>query len=132
MDQVAQHEAKGSANRDFADWVVSQRRDSWDWIATAYFYSALHLVDAYLLAYYGKHCKSHEDRMEGIRSAAPRFSREQRENYQALYNLAHRARYAELRMSQDEVSEAVAHFYAPLSQWLVGEIARYVARQSAR
>ena len=79
MPSKAEHISKAEHNENFATTLNSDGSypDYRDWVVTAYFYSAVHYVEAYL-ATLGKHSPDHRIRDADIGSDAsrlPRFGR---------------------------------------------------------
>ena len=65
MPSFTQHLAKTRANLEFVTFLVSSGK-SFDWATTGYFYSAVHLVEAYFDRTKGLHCGNHSDRKSAI------------------------------------------------------------------
>ncbi len=117
--KLAEHWRKAGANDSFAQWVYESRPESCDWSATAYFYSALHLMDGYLHRQ-GYYCNTHKSRETTLAALvkANHFPADQFERYVNLYTLSISARYQELQIEQEDLEEAVAEDYLPLVDWL--------------
>ena len=96
MPSKQQHLAQAQRNRAFADSV--DRDEYPDWVAVAWFYSALHLADALLAdALTGRmaHPTNHVNRMAALATTQeweqhPALA----ERYRTLDTLSRRARYA--------------------------------------
>lgn len=88
MPTVSEHITKAEHNKQVAEHIVSTFSSALDWSVIAYFYSALHYVDAFL-----KHNRaeptSHANRGELLR----RFGRQIREDYRLIQDEGYQARY---------------------------------------
>ena len=83
-----------------------------DWRVVIVFYSALHLVDAYLHTRGANHGRSHGERNLVLRSVAERglISRTAWDAYVRLESRARAVRYTELAASRNELSSLVRVF----------------------
>jgi hypothetical protein len=92
MPNKAQHLAKAEHNEKFALALNSDKSysDYRDWVVTAYFYSALHLVEAYF-AIQGKHSGDHRARSTDIQ--ADPFLQKIYDEYRELQDDSTNARY---------------------------------------
>jgi len=66
MPSYSQHLAKVRSNLGFVEFLLKSRAGFLDWAITGYFYSAVHLVEAYFDKLFGKHYGSHPDRRRAI------------------------------------------------------------------
>ncbi|MEJ5226830.1 hypothetical protein [Thermodesulfovibrio sp.] len=86
-----------------------------DWAVTGLFYSALHLVEAFL-AKKGIHPEDHKTRLsfiERVKDLKPVFS-----NYRALYDCSVNARYRMYKFSSEEVQNIYENYFLPLKKLL--------------
>ena len=119
----AEHRIKATNNVEFARWVANERSASNDWCATAYFYSALHLLDP-LLHRYGHHPRKHTERNIALAALVRKgiVPREQEEHYQNLLSLSMTARYNAVAIDKDDLDDAINQDYLPLEVWLKGQL----------
>ena len=85
MGTAAEHEEKAIHHLEFLG-EISDRHP--DWLATVAFYAAVELVER-LLAQYGVHSQSHEDRNRAVLRRYPSIARA----YKVLYGASLDARY---------------------------------------
>ena len=72
MASEAIHRSEAIANRDHAEWLISERPGdpvAMRWAATAIFYSAMHAVSAYLVAR-NIIVSNHQDREDAMNDPA--------------------------------------------------------------
>ncbi len=112
------HITKSRNNTEFTSWLASSRPEAQDWIATAYFYSVLHLLDA-VLHHYGRSCENHDERFVAARSVLPR---DEFRHYEHLFNLSILARYQSVNLKPETVKQTVRAHYNPLVKWLSGKL----------
>lgn len=89
------HRLEAIANRDHAEWLISERSGdpvAMRWAATVIFYSALHAVSAYLVAR-NILVSSHEDRANAMNDPATGIPEDVRNAYQYLKRRSVGARY---------------------------------------
>jgi hypothetical protein len=86
MPNPKQHQAKADHNRAFLAMIKDPSYA--DWLATAAFYTSVHLVEK-LRAYDGDHSQSHMDRNEFVRKQHPSIHA----SYHQLFNISIIARY---------------------------------------
>ncbi len=117
--KAAEHRRKAGNNESFAQWVTESRPGSCDWSATAYFYTALHLMDDYLHRR-GYECGTHKKREITLASLVQSnlFPSDQFEHYTNLYTLSISARYSQVYIDKAELQDAWTTDYAPLAEWL--------------
>lgn len=109
MSRYQAHLKQANANLDFLGIVNNADPTRYDWQTTVAFYSALHLVNAWLCEY-GARYRSHHDVKDAInpRTGRPSAVTDQAyADYQALFRLSRRARYLLDETSADE--NRVAH-----------------------
>ncbi|MFN8637484.1 MAG: hypothetical protein U0893_26835 [Chloroflexota bacterium] len=95
MASEAIHRAEAIANRDHAEWLISERSGdpvAMRWAATATFYSAVHAVSAYLVAR-SIFVSSHQDRENAIYDPALGVPTNVLDAYQYLKRRSVGARY---------------------------------------
>jgi len=93
----SQHRTRASDNEEFADAVSRMRVTCRGWEATALFYAAVHLVDAYLGKVHNKHPERHVQYDPTKPPGRNRLVQDHMslvwDNYRQLQNLSHTARY---------------------------------------
>ena len=95
MASEAIHRAEALANRDHAEWLISEKSGdpvAMRWAATAIFYSAMHAVSAFLVAQ-NINVSSHQDRADVMDDPALGIPEDVRNAYQYLKRRSVGARY---------------------------------------
>lgn len=109
MPGYPQHLAKARTNLDFIKFVSTKSTAFFDWIITAYFYAALHLIEAYFDFSYGTHYRKHGERSRAIISdpaLSPIYN-----HYRKLQTYSETARYKTKSFDNTYVQgRAVPHF----------------------
>jgi hypothetical protein len=89
-----------------------------DWVVTAYFYAALHLVDAVLADKHSKHPPSHSIR-DGEIEGSP-FLAGIKDEYQDLRSFSENARYDLKIFTSTQVEQKVVPLYAKIEKHVLG------------
>jgi len=103
MPTTNEHISKAIHNSLFSNHLKSSTNEYSDWVVTVYFYTALHLIDAYL-ATLGKHPPSHHSRdthiqrVSGLREIYP--------DYRDLEDLSRDARYTTRVVDQQDIQDS--------------------------
>jgi hypothetical protein len=91
MSETSAHIEKAEHNERFALAVRGLSSEFLDWVATAYFYAALHYLEAYLAANPAeKHPSTHGERLNYVANA---FSRNNYSSFRYLKDKSETARY---------------------------------------
>jgi hypothetical protein len=91
MPEASAHIAKAEHNEKFAVAVRGLSTEFLDWVVSAYFYAALHYLEAYLAANpMEKHPSSHGERQSYVANA---FSRKSYASFSYLKDKSETARY---------------------------------------
>ena len=109
MSRYQAHLKQANANLEFLGIVNEADPTRYDWQTTIAFYSALHLVNAWLCDY-GARYRSHHDVKDAINPLKGResaLSKQAYIDYQTLFRLSRRARYLLDETSPDDTR--VAH-----------------------
>ena len=101
MGTLSNHRDKADHNQKFLESI--DRKKYPDWVVTAGFYKAVHLVEM-LFAKNGKHSENHRDRNDTLKREWQQIWM----NYLPLYGLARRARYKVRGISDQTVSYALS------------------------
>lgn len=108
MSSVRQHIDKAKYNEQFFEDV---KHDYPDWAITGLFYSAIHLVDAFL-SRKSIAAGSHEMRFSYIRQL--KELKIIYEDYRSLYDYSINARYKMFTFNTDGINDAHLKFYVPI------------------
>lgn len=97
MGSFTEHIIHSESNLDFLSKVNSSINDRWDWQVTVCFYSALHLMNAHIVAKTGKNYLSHSQVAEVINPynqlSIAKLDEETYLSYNKLFQLSRRSRY---------------------------------------
>ncbi len=109
MPEASAHIEKAEHNERFAAVVRGLSAEFLDWVVTAYFYAALHYLEAYLAANpMEKHPSSHGERQSYV---ANYFSRESYASFSYLKDKSETARYdTRLFSTQDIIANLIPRF----------------------
>ena len=98
------HVDKFNHNHGFYLWIVTNNKYL-DWQIITLFYSALHLIEEYLIRYEGQTFKSHIKRHHYLNTSS-RIDPGIVSDYLLLYQLSHQSRYQLVSMTQTDLSNA--------------------------
>ncbi|SOS48551.1 conserved hypothetical protein [Tenacibaculum dicentrarchi] len=97
MGSFTEHITHSENNLDFLSKVNSNINDSWDWQVTVCFYSALHLMNAHIVAKTTKNYLSHSQVAEVINPynqlSVAKLDEQTYLSYNKLFQLSRRSRY---------------------------------------
>lgn len=113
MATEKEHIRKATYNEKFYKEIVERYPD---WAVTGLFYSALHLVEAFL-AKKNIHPEDHKTRLSlvaKVKELKPLFSQ-----YRALYDCSVNARYRMYNFSSEEVSNIYENYFLPVKKLLM-------------
>lgn len=109
MPSSTQHLDKARSNLNFAQFVARSSRGFIDWVITAYFYAALHYIEAYFDLFHQVHYRKHAYRSRAI-SNDPRLSPIYND-YRRLQTYSETARYGIKQFDDTYVSRRILpHF----------------------
>ena len=111
----AEHEQKAAHNEAFAAAVLAGGAGYLDWVVTAYFYAALHWVEAFFHTH-GGGFTSHAKRNQEV---AARFPPAERDRYLTLYYYSLQARYDAVSVDRVLHDDALNQQLLPLKSWLL-------------
>lgn len=94
----------------FVDFLLKSAVGFLDWIITGYFYSAVHLVEAYFDRILGRHYGNHPDRRAAI--ATDRRISSLYSSYRQLETYSRVARYGIKRFDLNYINDRVAPQFA--------------------
>jgi hypothetical protein len=116
MPDEYRHRTQASHNRAFATILCAQTSYA-DWALVAYFYSALHMMDALIARFTKRHPKNYKER-DTLINKLPMIPQEVVNAYHDLLDASQDARYECVRRTVEEVKDD----YLPL----LDTIARFV------
>ena len=109
MPSYSQHLSKAQSNLDFIKFITTNSKSFCDWVITAYFYAALHLIEAYFDFSIRTHYRKHGDRSKAIardQKLSPIYN-----DYRKLQTYSQTARYGSKVFDTNYVqNRAVLHF----------------------
>lgn len=109
MATFLQHIAKARSNLQLATFLDSSGRTFFDWVIAAYFYAALHHVEAYFDLVHRSHYRKHGDRSRAI-SNDPRLTTGYN-HYRRLQTYSETARYGARSFDRTYIQQrAFPHF----------------------
>ncbi len=109
MPKPAEHLARARQNLRFAESFDLDKTEYLDWVVTAYFYAALHLVDA--LLYFRDHLDPpiHEVRRDSVRTKP--YLQAINHQYKELKDRSEDARYRIIPFTKAQVEKDVIPLY---------------------
>lgn len=116
MPTIRQHYNKALYNEKFFDY---SKHDYPDWAITGIFYSAVHLIEAFL-ASKGIHVEDHKERARHIallKELKPLF-----QYYRALYDYSVNARYKLYSFSVESISDSYERFFLPIKNEITKQL----------
>jgi uncharacterized protein (UPF0332 family) len=91
-----------------------------DWVVTAYFYAALHLVDALLIEKENLPGQTHEIRKEYVKSKI--YLRAIRDEYRALKDHSEDARYRLITMTSHKILGTIIPLYKAIEKHILQQL----------
>lgn len=116
MPTVKQHYSKALYNEKFFEDIKHEYQD---WAITGIFYSAIHLVEAFL-AIKDIHVEDHKERarhLSLIKELKPLFG-----YYRALYDYSVNARYKLHNFTVDSISDSYKQFFLPIKEEITRQL----------
>jgi hypothetical protein len=117
VPKTAEHLARAKRNLQFAQAFDLDKTPYLDWVVTAYFYSALHLVDA--LLYFRDHIDppNHEERRDYVRTKD--YLRAINHPYKELKDRSEDARYRIIPFTKAQVEKDVIPLYRKIEAYIL-------------
>lgn len=109
MPKTAEHAAQSRKNLRFAESFDLDKTENLDWVVTAYFYAALHLVDAVL--FFRDHIDppNHEQRRDYVRTKT--YLHPISHQYKELKDRSEDARYRLIPFTKTQIEKDVIPLY---------------------
>lgn len=125
MPNCVEHKEKLDENLSFLT-IECLRVSHKDWYITGVFYSAVHLIEAYLNAFNGKDSANHVERAKSIK--ADGFLKNIFPSYKTIYEQSLRARYENHRFTEDDV-ECIDDCYREISDRINNKVDEFAKKQ---
>lgn len=123
MPRASEHLTRAENNLRFAESFDLKSTPFLDWVVVAYFYAALHLVDALLCQMEDLHPPNHEERNRCVKEKS--YLRAIRTQYRSLKDHADDARYNLITMTSVRIEGAILPLYRAIESHikpqLIGE-----------
>lgn len=120
MPTSREHLARAKQNLKFAQSFDLKTTPYLDWVVTAYFYAALHLVDALLVAKGESPGARHEDRKEQVRTRS--YLRGIKDEYRALKDHSEDARYRLITMTSLKIEQKIIPLYEKIEVHILAQL----------
>jgi uncharacterized protein (UPF0332 family) len=112
-----EHIARARQNLAFAKSFDLKTTPYIDWVVTAYFYAALHLVDALLVEKDGVPGETHEIRKEYVKTKP--YLRAIRDQYRTLKDHSEDARYRLITMTSHKIENTIIPLYEAIEKHII-------------
>ena len=117
MPSTQEHLARVRHNIEFAKSFDWDKTPYLDWVVTAYFYAALHLVEALLYHKNQRHCDVHTERRQTIRANS--YLKSIDREFEKLKDHSEDARYRLLTMTRIRLERNVIPLYEAIERHIV-------------
>jgi uncharacterized protein (UPF0332 family) len=115
-----EHLHRARQNLSFAQSFDLKTTRYIDWVVTAYFYAALHLVDALLYEKEQIPGETHKIRKEYVKTKA--YLREIRNQYRTLKDHSEDARYRLITMTSHKIEETIIPLYKEIENHILPQL----------
>jgi uncharacterized protein (UPF0332 family) len=115
-----EHLARARQNLRFAESFDLKTTPYLDWVVTAYFYSALHLVDALLYYRDSAHGGEHQTRSKYLREKP--YLKEINHKYRELRNRCDNARYDLLTLTAIKIEKDIIPLYREIEKHILAQL----------
>lgn len=122
MPTTREHLERARQNVAFARSFDLKTTPYLDWVVTAYFYAALHLVDAVLFEKEQLPGETHEIRKQYVRQKS--YLRGIRDEYRTLKDHSEDARYRLITMTSHKIENVIIPLYQAIEQHILRQIPR--------
>lgn len=120
MPATREHVERARQNLAFAKSFDLKTTPYLDWVVTAYFYAALHLVDALLVENGELPAGMHENRKEYVKTKP--YLKPIRDQYRTLKDHSEDARYRLITMTSHKIENAIIPLYEAIEQHIVPQL----------
>ena len=120
MPTASEHLARAKQNLRFAESFDRKTTPYLDWVVTAYFYAALHLVDALLWEKDRLNPELHEHRRDYVKQKS--YLRGISPEYRSLKDHSEDARYRLITMTSIRVEKTVIPLYRAIENHILPQI----------
>lgn len=120
MPTTSEHRARAERNLRFAKSLDIDSTPYIDWIVAAYFYAAVHLVDALIYQKDKFHPPSHEIRKDWVKSKW--YLRGIRDEYRLLKDLSEDARYRLITFTKPKIEREVIPLYMAIENHITQQL----------
>ena len=120
MPTTSEHRGRAKQNVRFAESFDLKNTPYLDWVVTAYFYAALHLVDALLWEVDGLNPASHLDRRVYVKDKP--YLRPISSEYRSLKDHSEDARYRLITMSSAKVENTIIPLYKAIENHILPQL----------
>jgi hypothetical protein len=122
VPNTSEHLDRARHNIRFAESFDLATTPYLDWVVTAYFYAALHLVEALLYARENLHSPNHETRKEWIRDKG--YLTVIKDAYRDLKNHSENARYRIYPFTSLELRGKIIPLYRRIENYILQQLPR--------
>ena len=120
MPTTSEHLARANQNVCFAESFDLKTTPYLDWVVTAYFYAALHLVDALLWEKERLNPELHEQRRDYVKRKS--YLRAISGEYRSLKDHSEDARYRLITMTSTKVENTIIPLYRAIASHILPQI----------
>lgn len=122
MPDTASHLARVRQNQDFIKLFNLDTTKYLDWVVTAYFYSAVHLVEALLFHREGINSELHSDRRSYIRKKSYLWDIDS--PFERLKDHSEDARYRLTTMNRPKLENRIIPLYEKVEQHITPQLSK--------